>query len=276
MAENLRPPVAVRVVRPHQSEDELLEHELETIGKTSIVLVGAHPRPTGVILRFEVALAEGITLLRGEGRVLAHKENAFRGQPGLTLRFTRLDPRSKAIVDRATSLREARQAEASGASSRPSALPHGALADALTASTPPPPSVAPLSTGNGIGPLSTQADQETAVANERANAREKANEMARVNARRTGVRVPPSGRAPALTPPPLPVMTSEVSESLPTRDSGPPSRQAPLPMAELTDPSLLTAPSLTTPSKDELLARLRERSARLAPERVQAILAVRH
>jgi len=108
VAENVRPPVAVRIVRPYDTEDALLENELETIGKTSVLLIGAHPRPNGVILRFEVTLASGATVLRGEGRVLAHKENAFRGQAGLALRFTRLDPRSKAVVDRATAIREAR------------------------------------------------------------------------------------------------------------------------------------------------------------------------
>ena len=146
VAENVRPPVAIRIVRPYESEDELLEHELETVGKTSVVLIGAHPRPTGVILRFEVTLASGTTVLRGEGRVLAHKENAFRGQPGLTLRFTRLDPRSKALVDRATAMRERalawrRLAQSQSLRDRsPVMSPHveSPVADALTASTPAP------------------------------------------------------------------------------------------------------------------------------------------
>jgi hypothetical protein len=108
VADNARPPVAVRIVRPFDTEEAFLENELETVGKTSVILIGAHSRPTGVILRFEVVLANGATVLRGEGRVLAHKENAFRGQPGLALRFTRLDPKSKAVVDRAAAIREAR------------------------------------------------------------------------------------------------------------------------------------------------------------------------
>jgi hypothetical protein len=108
VADNARPPVAVRIVRPYPTEEAFLENELETVGKTSVILIGAHSRPTGVILRFEVTLASGATVLRGEGRVLAHKENAFRGQPGLALRFTRLDPKSKALVDRAAAIREAR------------------------------------------------------------------------------------------------------------------------------------------------------------------------
>lgn len=204
MAENSRPPVAIRIVRPYDSEDALLDHELETIGKTSVILIGAHPRPTGVILRFEVTLASGNTVLRGEGRVLAHKENAFRGQPGLTLRFTRLDPRSKSVVDRATSLREARSQGDIGTPSRPPAIPQeGALADALTASTPVPAATqtAPLLP---TAPESEPA-QEDAVASVRASAREKANATARANAKRTRPSVTPA----SLTPPPPPVATDD-------------------------------------------------------------------
>ncbi|MEA2747579.1 MAG: hypothetical protein QOI41_1722 [Myxococcales bacterium] len=204
MAENVRPPVAIRIVRPYDTEDELLEHELETVGKTSVVLIGAHPRPTGVILRFEVTLASGTTVLRGEGRVLAHKENAFRGQPGLTLRFTRLDPRSKSVVDRATTMRESRSMGDVSSPSRPvltAPVADGPLADALTASTPAPAPTAPTSASPSGAPsgVASNADQEAAVASARAAAREKANATARANAKRTG-----SGRAMALTPPPVP------------------------------------------------------------------------
>jgi hypothetical protein len=203
VAENVRPPVAIRIVRPYDTEEQLLEHELETVGKTSVVLIGAHPRPTGVILRFEVTLATGATVLRGEGRVLAHKENAFRGQSGLTLRFTRLDPRSKGVVDRATALREARQAEG-GTPSRPPPQPDGAIAEALTASTPAPGPIAPSSPPPEAS-TTLNAEQEASVASARATAREKANATARANARRTGGTIPPSGKSMALTPPPLPV-----------------------------------------------------------------------
>jgi hypothetical protein len=97
------PPVAIRITRPYQSEAEFLEGEGETVTKSSVMLVGASHRPQGVILRFEVVLASGQTLLRGEGRVTGFKERAFGDEAGLVLRFTRLDPRSKAFIDRATS-----------------------------------------------------------------------------------------------------------------------------------------------------------------------------
>jgi hypothetical protein len=191
-----------------------------------VILIGAHPRPTGVILRFEVTLASGVTVLRGEGRVLAHKENAFRGQAGLTLRFTRLDPRSKGVVDRATALREVRAQGEGGSPSRPPA-PHagGPIADALTASTPEPSVAAPKGdTGESArdaapsdelsGIAAIQAEQEAAVASIRAAAREKANATARANAKRTAL-------SAGLTPPPVPT-TSSAREVLDERDEATP------------------------------------------------------
>ncbi len=123
MADSL-PPVAIRVARPFANEDDLLENELETFTRTSITLLGAQPRPPGLVLRFELVLATGAVLVRGEGRVVGYKPDAHFGTGGLTLRFTRLDTRSKALVDRAAAMRERR---------RPSAVPATVL-DALTPS----------------------------------------------------------------------------------------------------------------------------------------------
>lgn len=111
MAQGSGGPVAVRIVRPYASEDDFLEHELDTLGRAGIVLIGAEARPSGVILRFEVVLSDGSPLVRGEGRVLAFRENVVGDQPGLALRFTKLDVRSKALVDRASALRDQRKRE---------------------------------------------------------------------------------------------------------------------------------------------------------------------
>jgi len=108
-------PAAIRITRPYASEEEYLDRELETLTRASITLLGAQLRPQGVVLRFELALSSGLVLIRGEGRVVGFKANAFMGLGGLTLRFTRLDTRSKALIDRAAVLREQR---------RPSTRPH--------------------------------------------------------------------------------------------------------------------------------------------------------
>ena len=108
VADEVKPPVAIRITRPFATEDEFLEREFDTLTRTSVVLLGAQPRPQGVILRFEIVLTNGQSVLRGEGRVVAFKPVAYANEPGLVLRFTRLDSKSKELVDRAAMLRDAR------------------------------------------------------------------------------------------------------------------------------------------------------------------------
>jgi hypothetical protein len=75
-----------------------------------MTLVGAAYRPSGVIVRFEVALWDGTPLFRGEGKVLEHRAAAEEGKlPGLDIRFLRLDARGKSLVDRILHSREARR-----------------------------------------------------------------------------------------------------------------------------------------------------------------------
>jgi hypothetical protein len=123
VADEVKPPVAIRITRPYLTEDEFLEREFDTLTRTSVVLVGAQTRPQGVILRFEIVLKSGISVLRGEGRVVGYKPTGPSGEPGLTLRFTRLDAKSKALVDRAAMLREARIRGSSPPGTRPSVPP---------------------------------------------------------------------------------------------------------------------------------------------------------
>lgn len=95
------PPPAFRLKRPYASEDEFAEGDGHALSKGGMVLVGAGPRPSGLIVRFEVALRDGVALFRGEGKVVQHRLVADAGGPaGLEIRFTRLDARGKSIVDR--------------------------------------------------------------------------------------------------------------------------------------------------------------------------------
>src|SRR5580658_3199959 len=118
VVDDARVPVAIRITRPYASADEFLQRELESLTRTTLSLPGAQPRPQGLVLRFEVTLAGGEPLLRGEGRVVAFRPLTPGQDSGLTLRFTRLDARSKALVDRAAAMREAR-AKQSQRPSRP-------------------------------------------------------------------------------------------------------------------------------------------------------------
>jgi hypothetical protein len=128
------PPVALRIVRPYASEDDLLAAEANAFTRTGVVLIGAPSRPVGVVLRFEILLAGGVVAMRGEGRVVGHRPGGPGEHAALMLRFTRLDVRSKALLDRAVALRE-------GRSMPPPAAP-SAVEAVIEASPPPPLAVA--------------------------------------------------------------------------------------------------------------------------------------
>ncbi|MDF2694432.1 MAG: Chaperone protein DnaK [Labilithrix sp.] len=270
MAENSRPPVAIRIVRPYETEESFLENELETVGKTSVILIGAHSRPTGVILRFEVTLASGATVLRGEGRVLAHKENAFRGQAGLALRFTRLDPKSKALVDRAATIREARLSGERGESApaasaqppppEPSApsLPVSVPAPS-SSSAPPPPREASLPPDPVLAQILTSPTPPPPALDAKAGRR--SIPSARRSERPTGAPPPPS-EAP-LPPRPSTLVTASANENENANGSSDVAAQA---QAITSLPAALDVPALE--------AAVLEAEAAEAAEAIQASEAV--
>jgi hypothetical protein len=92
-------PIAIRVVRPQETEEAWFEQELGTMTRSSLLLLGVGTRPAGTVLRFEVTLKSGKPVLRGEGKVVEMR--AFEGTEGLLVRFTKLDPKSKQTVDAA-------------------------------------------------------------------------------------------------------------------------------------------------------------------------------
>ncbi len=265
MAENAaRPPVAIRIVRPYQTEEEFLTSELETVGKTSIILIGAHPRPTGVILRFEVTLASGATILRGEGRVLGHKESAFRGQPGLSLRFTRLDPKSKALIDRAAAMREARLSAASVPPPAPAPPPVEAAAaiPEPPPPAPPPPPSEPASDPALQAALTAASPAPPSVA----EVAEAVEDMP------THVETRESS----------PLLVAPLSEREPEREPERPAEQEPVPApvaASASGGARTVAASggartmAAPPDREALLTRLRQRAAGLSREQVDTLLA---
>lgn len=145
-----KPIVALRVVRPYENEDQFLREESFALTKSTLVLVGASSRPEGVILRFEVVLKGGAILLRGEGRVVGYGPTPA-GENGLTLKFTRLDPRSKALVDRASAAKASDSSKSvsdSGSGPRlepPASVHPKSRPEGRGHSAPPPPPASPAS-----------------------------------------------------------------------------------------------------------------------------------
>jgi hypothetical protein len=129
------PPVAVRIIRPFRDVDALLAAEASVFTRTGVVLIGAPSKPSGVVLRFELCLQDGAVVMRGEGRVVGYRAPSSDEEGALMLRFTRLDVKSKELLDRAVAIREERRSLAPPGQ-KPAAKPS-------TAPPPPPSSVSP-------------------------------------------------------------------------------------------------------------------------------------
>jgi len=134
------PPVAVRITRPFADTDALLAAEASAFTRTGVVLLGAPNKPSGVVLRFEVCLQDGTPVMRGEGRVVGYRAANADEEGALMLRFTRLDVKSKDLLDRAVAMREERRSLAPPKRPTPPP-PHNP--------TPPPPSSEAPSTTRG-------------------------------------------------------------------------------------------------------------------------------
>ena len=131
---NPRPPPTVRITRPWGSEKEFIEGDLAFLGRTAILLPNAAARDVGELIRFEIVLSTGTPVFRGEGHVVAHHAPGGAKPPGLEVRFTRIDARSKLILDR---VRERRTALVRSGSIPPPALV--SQAPPMGLSQPPPP-----------------------------------------------------------------------------------------------------------------------------------------
>jgi hypothetical protein len=247
--------VAIRISRPQASEDEFLEQELDTVTRTGVTLLGAQPRPQGVVLRFEIVLASGTIVLRGEGRVVAFKPNVHQGLGGLTLRFTRLDSKSKALVDKANALREQRRP--SGHPSKPPPLP-------IDLSPGPPPAADTSPETPPVEPsgpeLTVESDASPAPPP--------------VRARSVPPPLPP--QRPASVAPP-PVAPAPVARSRPpARPRTVPPPLPPQALATNGHAAPLAAPLPAPADRDALLERLRARARDIDASTVQSILQQKH
>lgn len=314
MADELKPPVAIRITRPFATEDEFLEREFDTLTRTSVTLLGAQPRPTGVVLRFEIVLSGGESILRGEGRVVGHKERAHGGEAGLTLRFTRLDARSKLLIDRAAALRDARIKASNSimampavqaprapiaptplrASSVPPPLPAAPPERARISSAPPPPSARrtppPLPSTSRLAPpppIPMGMASEPLVLDPESDDGD--DTSGGLDLESTNVEALPPQAAPPPLPPPVPAASPAPPPAARAAPAPPPFVAEPLaplpapprPRAPVSRPSLdaahlSSARSVSRPDdRDALLERLRLRGTQIPPARVAEILATR-
>jgi hypothetical protein len=90
---------AIRVVRPYASEKEFVEGDFTWLGRPTLVLPNTPARSPGDLVRFELVLSNGSPIFRGEGQVVAYHPPGGGKTPGLEVRITRMDAKSKAMLD---------------------------------------------------------------------------------------------------------------------------------------------------------------------------------
>ncbi|HYO55619.1 TIGR02266 family protein, partial [Archangium sp.] len=88
----------LRIRLPYATEEDFVEKYGSNVARGGLFIATRSPKPEGTGLAFELVLADGGRLLRGEGLVV--KSQAEGPRAGMTVRFVRLDAYSKALIDR--------------------------------------------------------------------------------------------------------------------------------------------------------------------------------
>jgi molecular chaperone DnaK len=88
----------LRIRLPYATEEEFIERYGSNVGRGGVFVATRALKPEGTGLAFEFVLSDGGRLLRGEGVVI--KADASASRTGMTVRFTKLDAVSKALIDR--------------------------------------------------------------------------------------------------------------------------------------------------------------------------------
>ncbi|QRN99681.1 TIGR02266 family protein [Archangium violaceum] len=88
----------LRIRLPYATEEDFIEKYGSNVARGGLFIATRSPKPEGTGLAFELVLADGGRLLRGEGMVVKAQTEGARA--GMTVRFVRLDAHSKALIDR--------------------------------------------------------------------------------------------------------------------------------------------------------------------------------
>ncbi|MBK7860421.1 MAG: TIGR02266 family protein [Archangiaceae bacterium] len=98
--------VPLRIRLPFVTEQEFVERYGGNVERGGIFIATRNPKPEGTEISFELVLSNGERLMRGEGVVQQLKSDPAPGKAGMMVRFVRLEPRTKALIDRITASRD--------------------------------------------------------------------------------------------------------------------------------------------------------------------------
>jgi uncharacterized protein (TIGR02266 family) len=143
-----RVPAVLRIRLKYADVDTFIEKFSVNLSRGGLFIASKAPQPVGTTLKFEFQLSQGTPVVRGEGEVIWVKpfDPAAPTKPhGMGVRFVRLDPESKSVIDRALAWKEKSKAAAAEAKAaeRPAAPTPPPATPFAKPSPPPPPSVPP-------------------------------------------------------------------------------------------------------------------------------------
>lgn len=134
-------PLPLRVRLPYSTEAEMVERYAGNVARGGVFIATRTPKAEGTAIAFEFVLADGTRVLEGEGVVIKVQSGV---RAGMTVRYTRLDAASKALVDRLVAHRQAAAAAPKAAEPpAPEAFPD-ATSDAVLEPEPPPAKISDL------------------------------------------------------------------------------------------------------------------------------------
>src|SRR5262245_20328233 len=114
-APQAEPVVQVRVAIRCPSVEEFVDRYWRLIDGDRIFIFSSVPQKPGTAVRFHLVLADGTSLIRGEGRVIRARNDASdpARPPGMDVRFAPVDEASRDLVEflRATREEERRKLE---------------------------------------------------------------------------------------------------------------------------------------------------------------------
>lgn len=113
--------VPLRIRLPFASEAEFIARYGLHVTRNTIFITTRAPKPVDTPLTFELVLSDTTRLMRGEGVVLRSEPGAA-GRGGMLVRLTRVDPRTKELIDRILALRTPQGASAPPRPPPPEAL----------------------------------------------------------------------------------------------------------------------------------------------------------
>ncbi|MDP1822959.1 MAG: TIGR02266 family protein [Archangium sp.] len=91
--------VPLRIRLPFATEDEFIERYGVNVTRGGIFIATKHGKPEGTQLSIELVLQDGVRLMRGEGVVQKLLVDEQLGKSGMLVRFTRIDTRTKGLID---------------------------------------------------------------------------------------------------------------------------------------------------------------------------------